>query len=220
MRRNSVIVTGVSSGDGQETALKLIADGKVVYGVARRVERMQDLASAGGPALRVDLTDRRLAPRPGFAGGYRARRLCPASNALGAAPTSLGSGLKWTRPLKRTRPLQRCPARIGTPCFRAVAEGSSLVASRQVVPSDPDCGRYHKAAYPSVTRQLTRMAVLGVWRRGCIEKCQTVRCQGPLLVTDERRARALRTCGCRGETAGGTAAPSAAAPHFQRSSQL
>lgn len=52
-----VLLTGASSGMGKETALRLIQEGHVVYGAARRVEQMQDLADAGGYAIRMDVTD-------------------------------------------------------------------------------------------------------------------------------------------------------------------
>ncbi len=52
-----IIVTGASSGIGKATALKLINEGHIVYGVARRVEKMQDLVSAGGHALKLDITN-------------------------------------------------------------------------------------------------------------------------------------------------------------------
>lgn len=52
-----IIVTGASSGIGKSTALQLIKEGHTVYGAARRVEKMQDLVSAGGKALAMDVTN-------------------------------------------------------------------------------------------------------------------------------------------------------------------
>jgi NAD(P)-dependent dehydrogenase (short-subunit alcohol dehydrogenase family) len=52
-----VLVTGASSGMGKETALELLKAGHVVYGAARRVERMSDLVEAGGHSLKLDVTD-------------------------------------------------------------------------------------------------------------------------------------------------------------------
>ncbi len=52
-----ILITGASSGIGKETALKLLKEGHIVYGAARRVEKMQDLATAGGYALAMDVTD-------------------------------------------------------------------------------------------------------------------------------------------------------------------
>ena len=52
-----VLCTGASSGIGKATALKLIQDGHIVYGAARRVDKMQDLVDAGGHALALDVCD-------------------------------------------------------------------------------------------------------------------------------------------------------------------
>ena len=51
------LVTGASSGIGGATALELAKLGFSVYGVARRVERMQTLANLGISVLHMDLTD-------------------------------------------------------------------------------------------------------------------------------------------------------------------
>ena len=51
------LVTGASSGIGKATALQLIKDGYIVYGAARRVEKMNDIISAGGHAIALDVTD-------------------------------------------------------------------------------------------------------------------------------------------------------------------
>ena len=51
-----VIVTGASSGIGKATALQLIKEGHSVYGAARRVEKMNELVSAGGKAVAIDIT--------------------------------------------------------------------------------------------------------------------------------------------------------------------
>lgn len=42
---------------GKDFALRLIAEGYVVYGAARRTERMGDIASAGGKVIALDVTD-------------------------------------------------------------------------------------------------------------------------------------------------------------------
>ncbi|GAA4119200.1 oxidoreductase [Nocardioides fonticola] len=51
------LVTGASSGIGEATALRLLRAGFVVYGVARRVDRMQGLADQGVHVFGMDLTD-------------------------------------------------------------------------------------------------------------------------------------------------------------------
>ncbi|MGO4255552.1 oxidoreductase [Marmoricola sp. RAF53] len=51
------LVTGASSGIGARTVTELLAAGFTVYAVARRVERMQDLAAAGAHVLAMDVTE-------------------------------------------------------------------------------------------------------------------------------------------------------------------
>jgi NAD(P)-dependent dehydrogenase (short-subunit alcohol dehydrogenase family) len=53
----AALITGASSGIGKDVALRLISAGYVVYGAARRVERMKDIETAGGTALSVDVSD-------------------------------------------------------------------------------------------------------------------------------------------------------------------
>lgn len=52
----TVLVTGASSGMGRATAEKLLAEGYAVYAVARRAERMKDLAERGATVVAVDVT--------------------------------------------------------------------------------------------------------------------------------------------------------------------
>lgn len=52
-----ILVTGASSGIGKATALRLINDGHIVYGAARRVEKMQEIEDAGGFALQMDVLE-------------------------------------------------------------------------------------------------------------------------------------------------------------------
>ena len=46
-----IVITGASSGIGKAAALKLIGEGHIVYGLARRLDKMQDLMNAGGKSL-------------------------------------------------------------------------------------------------------------------------------------------------------------------------
>lgn len=57
MEHKVILITGASSGIGHETALQLIKEGNIVYGAARRTDRMQDLKSASGHVLTMDMTD-------------------------------------------------------------------------------------------------------------------------------------------------------------------
>lgn len=57
--QKTILVTGASSGMGKEGALRLIRAGHVVYGAARRIDKMQDLVEAGGRIVALDVTDAR-----------------------------------------------------------------------------------------------------------------------------------------------------------------
>jgi NAD(P)-dependent dehydrogenase (short-subunit alcohol dehydrogenase family) len=52
-----VLITGVSSGIGKETALLLAQQGHIVYGAARRADTRQDLQEAGIRLLQMDVSD-------------------------------------------------------------------------------------------------------------------------------------------------------------------
>jgi NAD(P)-dependent dehydrogenase (short-subunit alcohol dehydrogenase family) len=52
-----ILITGASAGIGKSTALLLAKDGHIVYGAARRMDKMQDLKEAGIKLLAMDVTD-------------------------------------------------------------------------------------------------------------------------------------------------------------------
>jgi short-subunit dehydrogenase len=52
-----IIVTGASSGMGKDFAMHLLKKGHTVYGMARRVEKMEDIVKAGGKAIAMDVTN-------------------------------------------------------------------------------------------------------------------------------------------------------------------
>ncbi|WP_296107086.1 oxidoreductase [uncultured Corynebacterium sp.] len=51
------LVTGTTSGIGKSTALKMLKKGFVVYGAARREDRLRELARDGVRTLQMDVTD-------------------------------------------------------------------------------------------------------------------------------------------------------------------
>ncbi|TMR36628.1 SDR family NAD(P)-dependent oxidoreductase [Nonomuraea zeae] len=50
------LVTGASAGIGRAIALELLRAGHTVYGLARRVERMEEIRAAGGHPIGMDVT--------------------------------------------------------------------------------------------------------------------------------------------------------------------
>lgn len=52
-----ILITGASAGMGKATAKKLIGEGHIVYGAARRTDKMADLANLGGHVIEMDVTD-------------------------------------------------------------------------------------------------------------------------------------------------------------------
>jgi short-subunit dehydrogenase len=52
-----ILITGASAGMGKEMARHLQQDGNIVYGAARRVEKMDDLKQLGVKILSIDVTD-------------------------------------------------------------------------------------------------------------------------------------------------------------------
>lgn len=57
VQRPVVLLTGASSGIGYDVAPLLVRYGYTVYGAARRVEKIEELASEGVKALSLDVTD-------------------------------------------------------------------------------------------------------------------------------------------------------------------
>jgi NAD(P)-dependent dehydrogenase (short-subunit alcohol dehydrogenase family) len=51
------LVTGASSGMGQDFALRLLDEGHIVYAAARRLDRMQEIVDKGGRSVAMDVTD-------------------------------------------------------------------------------------------------------------------------------------------------------------------
>ncbi len=51
-----VLITGASAGIGKATAKRLIKEGHIVYGAARRVEKMKELVDLGGHSIKLDVT--------------------------------------------------------------------------------------------------------------------------------------------------------------------
>ncbi|MFD0837078.1 oxidoreductase [Mariniflexile aquimaris] len=52
-----IVITGASSGIGKATALYLLEKGHKVYGLARRVDKMDDIIKKGGVAKEMDVTN-------------------------------------------------------------------------------------------------------------------------------------------------------------------
>lgn len=57
MNQKVILITGASSGIGFETAKQLINHGYIVYGAARRIDKMQALKDAGGHSLEMDVAN-------------------------------------------------------------------------------------------------------------------------------------------------------------------
>ncbi|GAA5523713.1 3-phenylpropionate-dihydrodiol/cinnamic acid-dihydrodiol dehydrogenase [Microbulbifer aestuariivivens] len=57
MERKVIVVTGASSGMGKDFALALLKEGHLVYGLARHVEKMENIVKAGGKAIAMDIMD-------------------------------------------------------------------------------------------------------------------------------------------------------------------
>lgn len=56
-RKQVILISGASAGIGKEMARAMIQRGHIVYGCARRVDKMQDLVKLGGYAVQLDVTN-------------------------------------------------------------------------------------------------------------------------------------------------------------------
>ena len=52
-----ILITGASAGIGKATAIQLLHEGHIVYGAARRVEKMKELVELGGSSIKLDITN-------------------------------------------------------------------------------------------------------------------------------------------------------------------
>lgn len=52
-----ILITGASAGMGKEMAKELLKDGYIIYGAARRLEKMDDIKKLGVNVLAMDVTD-------------------------------------------------------------------------------------------------------------------------------------------------------------------
>jgi len=52
-----ILITGASAGMGKEFAKDLLKDGHIVYGAARRIDKMEDIRLLGVKLLAMDVTD-------------------------------------------------------------------------------------------------------------------------------------------------------------------
>jgi NAD(P)-dependent dehydrogenase (short-subunit alcohol dehydrogenase family) len=55
--RKVALVTGASAGIGKAIVRRLLRDGWIVYGAARRLDQMEDIKSAGARVVALDVTD-------------------------------------------------------------------------------------------------------------------------------------------------------------------
>ncbi len=55
MKQNVILITGASSGIGFETAKMLAAQGHIVYGTSRNIERLEKLKVYGVNLLELDV---------------------------------------------------------------------------------------------------------------------------------------------------------------------
>ncbi len=56
-KKKVILITGASSGIGRQTAIALAQQGHIVYGAARRLDKLQDLEAFHVLPLQLDVTD-------------------------------------------------------------------------------------------------------------------------------------------------------------------
>lgn len=143
----AVLITGCSSGIGEETARRLAARGWTVYATARRPERIADLEREGCRTLALDVTDE--ASMSAAVGAVEAEH-----GAVGALVNNAGysqSGALETLPMERVRAqfetnvfglLRMC--QLVLPAMRAAARGTivnlSSIGGKLTFPGG---GAYH-----------------------------------------------------------------------------
>jgi NADP-dependent 3-hydroxy acid dehydrogenase YdfG len=99
--KRTVLITGCSSGIGEETARHLLAAGWTVYATARRPESIADLAEAGCETLALDVTD-----EASMAAAVEAVHVAEGPDGLGALVNNAGysqSGAVESVPLDSVR---------------------------------------------------------------------------------------------------------------------
>ncbi|BAJ28720.1 MULTISPECIES: SDR family oxidoreductase [Kitasatospora] len=124
----TAVVTGASSGIGKATARRLAEDGYHVVLVARRADRLAELArETGGTAVVCDITDPE-AVRAAL-GGLPACDLLVnvAGGALGAEPVAEATGADWQRMFAVNVLGTLHVTRTLLPLLRASAEGATIV---------------------------------------------------------------------------------------------
>jgi len=56
-KQKVILITGASAGMGKDFAKELLKDGNIVYGAARRIDKMDDIKALGVKILEMDVTD-------------------------------------------------------------------------------------------------------------------------------------------------------------------
>jgi NADP-dependent 3-hydroxy acid dehydrogenase YdfG len=148
----TAIVTGASSGIGRATTQRLVADGWRVLAVARRTERLQELAhETGCETLGVDVTDdasvRGLAARAGelFPDGLNAL-VNVAGGALGTEPVENADLDHWAQMYETNALGTVRVTRALLPQLRASGRGDILILSSTAAQGAYEGGGGYNAA--------------------------------------------------------------------------